>query len=187
MTAQKKALSIVLGGIILFVWNAISWMALPLHSNSMNNIPEAAISTDDLTTHLQEDGVYHYPGLPTGDASMNTKAIEEKLAKGPRITMMVYKSGPSALFDPGSFFLSFVFNIVVAVFLFIVISKLSKKSASNIFSVSVFLALLVSFTTDMPLMAWYMFPLNYTLANIFDHIIGFGLVGMLYGYYSFKE
>lgn len=187
MTIKKTALSIIAGALIMFIWNALSWMALPFHTETLNNIPEAAISPDNLASNLSKDGVYHYPGLPADDSSESMRAIEEKLQKGPRITLMVYKSGSSSMYNPGSFFLSFVFNAAVVGFLFMVVSRLSKKTAANIFNTCILLGLLVSFTTDFPMMGWYMFPLDYTMANVLDHVISFGFVGMLFGYYTFKE
>lgn len=186
MTTKKTAISIILGALIIFIWNAISWMALPFHTDSMMNLPEDAISMSQLSNTLTESGLYHYPGLPDGSPE-SQKAIEDKLAMGPRITMMIFQKGPSSMYNPGDFFLTFIFNLIVVAILLYIVNKIGKKTQNNIFTTCVFAGILVSFQSDMALMNWYKFPIGYTVANIFDHIIAFGLVGLLFSNYTFKN
>ncbi|GEM_PF-4753532 len=40
---KKKITTLTIGTLILFVWNAVSWMVLPFHSNSLKNIPESVV------------------------------------------------------------------------------------------------------------------------------------------------
>lgn len=54
---KQKIVSLVAGTLILFVWNALSWMVLPFHSNTLNSIPDIAINTELLKEHLTKDGV----------------------------------------------------------------------------------------------------------------------------------
>ena len=60
---MKNALTLLVATVVLFVWNAISWMALPFHSNSLKNMPDGALA-ENITELMPESGIYHYPGLP---------------------------------------------------------------------------------------------------------------------------
>ena len=88
---KKAIISIVIGTILLYVWGALSWMVLPFHGDSLHQIPEEAIEVDKLRTLMPESGVYHLPGMPEDNSAESMKKVEDQLAKGPRITMMVYK------------------------------------------------------------------------------------------------
>jgi len=48
MTNKKWIGSIIGVTIILFLWNAVSWMILPFHSNVLHNIPEHSFNVDSL-------------------------------------------------------------------------------------------------------------------------------------------
>ncbi len=185
LNTKKLIISTLLGGILLFIWNAVSWMALPFHSGSLNTIPDEAMDVANLQNTLSQDGVYHYPGLPgTNDQTMTD--IEKKLSEGPRITLMVYKSGPTEFFDPTMFLKSFLINLITAFLLVFILSKTNVIGWNNILMISVGIGVLIGIVTDVALMNWYMFPLSYTLINVLDHVIAFLLLGLLFGKYTFK-
>ncbi len=183
---KKAIISIIIGTIILFIWSAVSWMVLPLHGNSLKNIPEQAMEMDKLKNLMPESGVYHYPGMPEGNSEEEMKAVEDYLAVGPRITLMVYKNGPTKFFDPKDFIFSLILNFLTAFLTFFVISKLGSKDLKSILLATMAIALLVIVIADLSLMNWFMFPWDYTFANILDRIVAFGLLGLLFGYYTFN-
>ena len=184
---NRTIITIVLGTILLFAWNAISWMALPFHSDTIKNMPEAAIPINQLKDTLTEDGVYHYPGMPENNSQEAMDAINAKLEEGPRITMMVYKTGASSFMDPKLFVGGLIINLLTAIFAFILISKLNKKSFQNIIISSVSIGIIVALVTDISWMNWYLFPLDYTLVNVFDRLIAFTLLGLLFALYTFRN
>lgn len=183
---KRTVLTIIFGTLILFVWNAVSWMALPFHAQSMKSIPEAAISTDNLKANMTEDGVYHYPGLPENESEAAYNEIEEKLAAGPRITMMVYKSGSTSFFDPMNFVWNLLFNLVTVILLLGIVKRLGNHSTRNILWTTIAIGLVISFMSDLPTMNWFMFPLDYTLANILDYMVMMTLLGLLFAKYTYK-
>lgn len=177
---MKKIFICLIGAIILFAWNAISWMGLPFHANSLKTIPDQAINFSLLQEELPEDGIYHYPGL-------DTKDMATRLANGPRIPFMVYIKGKTSVFDPSSFAKNFLFNLISATLLFILIGKLSNHSLSSILTSSLVIGLIVGFASDFPQMNWYMHPFSYTLINVFDYLIGFLLLGFFFSRFAFKK
>ncbi len=184
---RRNLTSILVGTLILFVWNALSWMVLPFHGNSLKSIPESAINGARLQENMPEDGVYHFPGFGQDMGATEMQRLEKRLSKGPRITLMVYKAGPTRLFDPATFLTNFLFNLIAVTGLFIITSRLAKKSFSHILTTLLLLALAVSFMSDFPQMNWYLFPLSYTMTNVLDHIISMGLLGLFFYAYSFKS
>ncbi len=183
---KKIILSIVFGTVILFMWNAVSWMALPFHSNTLNNIPENAINTELLKNTLTEDGVYHFPGLPADNSAESLKAFENKFETGPRIPLMVFISGSTELFNPMQFLGSFLINLLTVFLTIYLIIKLKSKTLTSILSACIVIGLIVGVVSDFGQMNWFMFPLEYTLVNLFDRIISFALLGLLFGLFTFK-
>lgn len=183
---KRKLISVFCGTLILFIWNAISWMALPFHGNSLKNIPESAIDTEVLKEKMSEDGVYHFPGLPKEGGYQHLNSIQEQLEKGPRITLMVYKQGPTELFKPKTFIINLFFNFVSVALLLIIVERLKNKSFKKILSTLLLIALLIGFMSDFPQMNWYMFPFTYSIIEVLDHLISIGLLSLLFYFYTFK-
>ena len=183
----KTIITIILGTILLFAWNAVSWMVLPFHGDTLNNIPENAMQVDQLKNVLTEDGVYHYPGLPENNSKEAIDAINAKLQEGPRITMMVYKTGSSSFMDPKLYVGGLIINLLTAIFALILISKLGNKSFANIMVSCITVGIIIALVVDISWMNWYLFPLDYTLINVLDRIVAFVLLGLLFSLYTFNN
>ena len=183
---KRKIVSLIAGTLILFVWNALSWMVLPFHSNTLNSIPEHAINTELLNEHLLKDGVYHYPGFPKEDTPQAFSEMEKRIETGPRITLMVFKRGKTELFSILSFLGSVAINFVTVLLLYFLIQISRVQTAKTILLMTLFVALIIGFASDLAQMNWYLFPLDYTILSMVDHLIPFLLIGFLFSKYSFK-
>jgi MFS-type transporter involved in bile tolerance (Atg22 family) len=186
MPMKRKIITIAIGALILFIWNALSWMVLPFHSNTLNNIPETSIDSQLLQENLPKDGVYHYPGLPESQSTESMQAIEAKLKEGPRITLMVFKKGGTELFEAKTFAVSLLLNFLTVLVLLTIVNRMEDKSKKSVLFTTILIGLTIGLVSEFPQMNWYMFPLDYTIVNVTDHIISFFLVGLLFSFYTFK-
>lgn len=187
MSTSRLIVTIIVSAFILFIWNSISWMILPFHSNLLLNIPEQAIDVEALKNNMPSDGVYHFPGLPVDDSPLSWKEIENQVKTGPRITMMVYKSGPTELFSGRIFFLFFCCNLASALIVFLVIRNIKRKTRMRIIVSSLAIGLVICTGSIFPNTLWYLYPSNYVLVEISDVVISFLLVGIFLSLYTFKN
>ncbi|OJJ23434.1 hypothetical protein BKI52_03475 [marine bacterium AO1-C] len=183
---KRIIVSILIGTLILFAWNVISWMVLPFHSKTLQTIPKEIVDQGKVQEKLLKSGVYHYPGLPKDNSETSMTAIRQQLKKGPRITLMVYKKGPTKLFDKSLFFMNILLNCFIVITLIFMISKLNKHTIKSILTTTLTMGLLIGLMSDLPQMNWYLFPLDYTLVNVIDHLVAFMLLGLFLGVYTFK-
>ncbi|MDP2234811.1 MAG: hypothetical protein Q8J88_00130 [Bacteroidales bacterium] len=183
---KRMIITLAAGTFILFLWNAISWMALPFHSKTLNTIPDNALNIDLMKEYLPEDGVYHYPGFPKEDSPEAFKEIEKRIETGPRITLMVFKRGKTTLFSLSSFLGSIAINFVTVLLLYLLMQLAQVQTTKSMLLMSLLVALIVGFASDMAQMNWYLFPLAYTLLNMIDHIMPFILIGLFFSKYTFK-
>jgi hypothetical protein len=112
--------------------------------------------------------------------------MEKGIETGPRITLMVFKRGKTELFSMLSFLGSVAFNFVTVLLLYFLIQISRVQTTKSILLMTLFVALIISFASDLAQMNWYLFPLDYTILNILDHLIPFLLIGLLFCKYSFK-
>jgi hypothetical protein len=187
MTKYKIIVSVIVSTLILFAWYIISWMVLPFHSGLLKNIPEKSINTYILKNTLHGDGVYHYPGLPSDNSPESLKKLNDKLDSGPRITLMVYKSGKTELFNSKSFLLSFLYNLLTSCLTLLVLTRLRVTNRTVVTTTSLITGLIVCFSKILPQSTWYLFPIDYVLIELMDSIVAFFLIGVFFALFTFKN
>jgi hypothetical protein len=175
----RTILAAVLGGVILVVWGMLAWTVLPVHNDTVQNLP----NEDAVIAALQgtpQQGVYVFPGMPKdGSDKAAQDAYMERYARGP-MGMIVY--------DPRGGDPMMVSNIVVG----LLISILAALVATWIFQRStaftgtllqrlsffgmlgIFLALATYFTN----WNWMGYPLGYTTSMALDSVIAWLLAGL---------
>jgi hypothetical protein len=184
---KRKTIAIVLATLALFAWNAISWMGLPFHGQSLQPLPDAVVEFTKLSSVRLEDGVYHYPGFPEDNSPESLQKLEQKLATGPRIPLMVYKSGPSQLFNPTDFLQSLLINLFTVGALYLLLAQVKPQDLRATLLACLLAAMLTGFASDLALMNWYKLSLEFVIPNMADHIIGFCLAGIILFSVFFKR
>src|SRR5512142_1319716 len=76
----RTILGSVVGGIILLIWGLLAWAVLPIHNDTIKNLPNEEAVVGVLST-IQEEGVYGFPGRPQGN--VDQAAVNEKYRRGP--------------------------------------------------------------------------------------------------------
>ncbi|MEO1655625.1 MAG: hypothetical protein AAFU64_18930 [Bacteroidota bacterium] len=185
--SKKVIFSLLIGSILLFAWNAVSWMVLPFHTQSLKNIPPGVISAEIMREAMPASGVYHYPGYPANFEQATMDQVETQLKAGPRITMMAYVNRPTRLFEPATFGISFFLNVLTVLFTYLLLTRLKSPTFASVFLACMSLAIISALLSDMSLMNWFMFPWGYTLTMVFDKLMSFVLLGLLFGGYTFKS
>jgi len=187
MKYKKLIIAAIAATFALFIWNALSWMVLPFHSESLKTLPDQVVKFTELSSVKLEDGVYHYPGLPEDDSEESLREIEEKLATGPRIPLMVYKPGPSQLFNAGDFLVSLFLNFITVLMLFILLLSMKTLSLKRTVGICMLTGVLIAAMSDMALMNWYHLPWSFVWPGIADHMVGLVLAGCILHIIYFKK
>lgn len=162
---MRLILSAILGGAILFIWTALSWMALPLHKSTINNFNNPDVVANTIQANVQQSGIY---------VLMSTL---EQEAKGPLVFASVYKGGMQTMLP--NMIIEFVTLVIAA---FLVSWMLSLTRGLHYFSRVGFVllfAIAAWLVTDVPNWNWFHFSVNYTLVAIIDLLIGWFLAGLV--------
>jgi len=65
MNKKQWIIGSIVGGIIVFAWQGLSWMALGVHDKQMKYTPAQAEIMNVLSTSINEDGLYALPSAVT--------------------------------------------------------------------------------------------------------------------------
>jgi hypothetical protein len=177
---KKVILGGLLGGLVLFVWGAISHMALPIGEAGVRSMPAAAEPAvlAAMKSAMNERAIYIFPGISHLPSEEEQKAWQAK-----------YDAGPAGIvaFNPtpkGSFArwlgVELGGNVLAALMAAIVILHVpgSVGLVKRALLVGL-LGLLEGFDIDVSQWNWYSFPTTYMLAQIVDHAIGWFLAGLV--------
>lgn len=173
---KKTIIASVVGGLILFFWQFLSWTILDTHRPMQNYTPKQQEILDFLGQNL-EDGSYYLPTLPQG-ASMeeNEKLMKESVGK-PWAEIRYHKAMNANMS------LNMIRGLLVDILVvFLFCSYLLKSSLdfkSTLISALVF-GLIAYLITDYTKQIW--FETN-TIPDLIDAIVGWALVGSWIGWW----
>ncbi len=171
----------IVGGIIIFLWQFLTWGALNLHKAQQQYTPKQDSILAYLNSQFSEDGAYMLPTFAPGisDAEMETqmKAMEGK----PWAQVVYHKSMPGMNKMFMNIGRSLLVDIVIAWMLIWVLMKIPSPSFQTIFLATFAVGLIVFFTMPYTMHIWYgSFDL---MIHFLDTIITWSLVGAWLGWW----
>lgn len=180
LTIMKKWLiGSLVGAIILFAWQALSWMVLGIHDSGMKYTPAQTEIMNVLSSRLTEEGMYMMPSAPTSKERENMmKDMEGK----PWASIIYHKSFRGDMVMP--MIRGFLVDIVLVI---ILIYLLTRSGAApiprKVFSAAVVLGL--AFFLWGPYMGhiWFDLPWSMIIGDFYDAIAAWALCGIWLGWW----
>lgn len=174
---RQIALGTMLGTIVLFVWGALSHVVV---INGVGYAPlpnEAAFKTQLLDV---EPGLYAFPAPPdwVGQARTDESnaAWIAAFERGPSGMLIVRPVGEGP-FSPEKLLVQFLADLLAVLLAVWVIGRLSGSFFRRALSVACFGAVAV-LTVGMISWNWYAFTTSFFVAQAFDMVVGWSLVGI---------
>jgi hypothetical protein len=177
---KKVLLPGILGGLLVFVWSAISHMLLPIGAMGINGIPnneDALLAA--MKSNIQQPGIYLMPGMdmsrkPT-DAESN--AVYAKAEAGPT-AFLVYQPTGEKVMTPGQLIRQALFQILGGLIAAFIISATVASLTTRGIMVML-MGLFAWLAISLPYWNWYRFPAAFTIGEGLDNVIGWLLGGFL--------
>jgi hypothetical protein len=160
----------VLGGLAMFVWGAISWMALPFRESVLSPFGDEKAMTSMVISNAPRSGMYLLPGHAN-------EAAKEQLFKGPAVFAAV-RTGPLASMP--ILMGTQVLIMMAAAFLgslLLMQTRPMSYGSRVLFLVGV--AGVVAIAGHLPDWNWWSFSTSYTLLECMDLMVGWTLAGLV--------
>jgi len=181
---KQLIIAIVLGGLTLFVWGAISHTVLPVSGNAFLRFTNEDAVTQTIIANAPKSGVYFMPYVPqTRDGRSEEEfkkeqdKAQEKIRRGPFMLAAV------RLHEMGSFgnylAVQLLTDILTAFFVCLVLAKGKDPSFWNVVASTEFMGLAGFAALSLPQWNWYAFSDAFTFAELFDVVAGFFLAGLV--------
>lgn len=168
----------VLGGMILFLWSAVSWMALPWHRASIHPLLQQNVVDVVLAANAGGKGIYVLPSFHEKTApGQKVISAHEKMQKGPFAFIAYSPQGTGPM--QKNMIASFLIQTAAAA---LVTGLLLLARIGNYWKRLAFIllfALAAGVAGHLPHLIWWGFALPFTLLEIADLLAGWFLAGLV--------
>ena len=167
----------LLGGVVMFVWGAVSYQLLPIGEMGVQSLPNEAVLAPMLKENVPGKGLYFFPAFDDKDQSAEAAAeFEKRIAAGPN-GILVINPGAGRGMTTTTLGMEFGSNVVAAMLCAMLLSRycggvVCRTVAGAAIGGITWLSLSVSYWN------WYEFPTDFTIGQGLGEVIGWGLTGL---------
>ncbi|MEO6691503.1 MAG: hypothetical protein ABIO44_04110 [Saprospiraceae bacterium] len=179
---KKEIIATIVGAIILFVWQFLSWSILPVHQSEYGYSANQDQIMTCLTQNLSESGTYMLPGSPPGTSHEEAEKDMEKHLNKPWATIHYHSSFEMSM--GMNMLRGFAVDLLAIFLLTWLLRKSSSINIKTAVTSSVAIGLIGYLTIPYLNSIW--FPTN-SLGHLVDAIASWGIVGVWLGWYLGKE
>lgn len=165
------------GGVALFFWYGLAWMALKHHVGDFKPLPKSDLLVQELAKVPPVDAFYALPHPSDFPQGMKDPKLAERWNRGPNVTLIAEKPGPCM--TGATFLRGFAGNLVEAVFGAWLLTWLRRDfdSFGEVMGLFAGIGLFISFATHYPQSNYARFPWRFFRTNTFDKVAGYAILG----------
>jgi len=183
---KKTIIASIVGGIIIFAWQFLSWPVMNLHKATNRYTPNGSVILETLNANLPEEGGYILPGLPeTATSEEHEKMMKESDGK-PWASVQYHKSLEASM---GSMITNMIRGLLVDIVMIMlfcwILNRLNRANFKTIFIASLITGLIVFLNAPYTMNIWY--KTFDVIAHFADALISWGLCGLWLGWYLGKR
>ena len=168
----------LIGGLVVFVWSALSHMVLPLGTASLSNLPGEARIAAVLRQEIRQPGFYFLPGMPTdphrtaAQKAADEAAWTEAYRRGPSGILVIQPAGrePSSARQLVIELITDILAAAIAAMLLYMAAGSLPAYAARVLFVTM-LGVFASVSIDFSYWNWYGFPDAYAVAAFTDQAL----------------
>ena len=172
---KKIIIASILGGLTIFVWGAISWVALPFHKTTIHSLTNEDAVVAALKAGGAATGAYMIPGFADSKEVMDAKA-----EAGPLVHIYYRNEGMPPM-DPMFFIKGILLDIVVMWLAVMMLSKISWSLASygNRVRFMAMIGLIIAIGVRLGDTIYFGYPFDFIILIAIDEVIAWTLAGLV--------
>ena len=174
----------LIGGIVFFLWGAVAHMALPIGEMGMHEATSEDPVLAAASANLPGEGVYMLPGLSPAQMKDEAavKAYSAKSVASPYAFVVYQPQGRDAMDMGGNLAKQFISDTLSAIVVAFVLGLGAFGFSKRVF-IATALGLFSWLTVSVPYWNWYRFPLDFTLGNLLEQVLGWLIAGVAMAWY----
>jgi hypothetical protein len=176
---KKHFIAALIGGIIIFVWQTLSWTVLKLHHASQEYTPKQDSIMAFLNEQFSDDGAYLLPSYPKGTPYKEMQKTMDSRTGKPWMQIQYHKAlnvNMGANIAKG-----LITDIIIVALLCWILTKMTGAGFGKIFMACLITGIIVFLNSPFTIHIWYIkADLN---AHFMDAVVSWGLCGLWLGWY----
>ncbi len=176
---KKLIIGALVGGIIIFIWQFLSWPVLNLHQSANQYTPKQDSILNYLNSHFSEDGEYFMPGHPPNVTSEERTKLMEAASGKPWVKIAYHKAMNVNMV--GNMIRALLVNILMVALLIWILQKISAPGFSTILLACLFIGIIGFIYFPYTYHIWY--ETQDVNAYLIDAVAAWGLCGIWLGWF----
>jgi hypothetical protein len=178
---KKWIIGSFVGAIIVFLWQASSWMFSGIHANEVKYTPAQQQIISTLSSTLTEDGKYLLPTTPPGTSEKDKQEMMKNMEGKPWASVVYEKSFDSNM--TSSIIMGFVTDIILVVLLISILVRGGLPSFVGIFTGSIAVGVFSFLWGPYNDHNWMHTPWSAIQGELVDAVVAWGLCGLWLGWW----
>ena len=175
---SKTLIGALVGTVILFIWQFISWGIADLHYNQISHTSQQEAIIEALAEFNLEDGDYFIPRAAKGASDEEAQAMADKYIGKP---WAIVKYRNVSAMDMGSNLIRGFAIDFIAIFLLVwVIGKMANPNFNTILLSSIAIGIIGYLTVAYLKSIWFD---GNSIADLIDAIVPWGIIGAWLGWW----
>lgn len=180
---KKLVIGALVGGILVFLWHAISWTMLELHASEYRQAPDQDNVISLLSSKLPEDGQYLIPRANDNATREEHEKMAESMKGKPWAVVNYHKAYSSDMVS--NIIRGLLVAIVAVFFVTWVLMKNQASSFGTTFVSTILIALAGYLFIPYSQHIWFETP--GAMNNLIDVFVSWGLCGLWLGWWLNKK
>ncbi len=178
---KKWLIGSLVGAILLFGWQFLSWTVLKIHEAEAKYTPAQDSVLSCLSSTFNEDGMYMIPTVPPGTPEKEAMALGEKMHGKPWAIVMYKNAYNHSMTRP--MIRGFLVDLFLVFSLIYILTRAGTPTQMRIFAGSVALGLVTFLWGPYTMHNWFQTPTEVLQGQLIDSIVAWGLVGVWLGWW----
>jgi hypothetical protein len=178
---KKWIIGSLVGAIIVFAWQTLSWTVMDLHSAEHKYTVEQQQILATLKAYNLEDGSYMVPTAKPGSTMEERKQVQKDMDGNPVALITYIKSFSTKMTTP--MIMGFIIDLILVVLLISILVRGGLPSFVGIITGSVAVGVFSFLWGPYMMHNWYQVPWSSIQAHLYDAVVAWGLCGLWLGWW----
>ena len=178
----RVVVSTLVGGLLLFAWQSLSWTVLPLHTQSLRYTAGQDSILALMAQHMDQTGMYYLPSPNPEDGSGSSYEEMETAMKGKPVAQVnfiqAYESNMGLNMGIG-----LLLSVLSALIISLVLARHTMGSALGRFAFSLGIGVILIAQDTLGDVVWWFHPAHWYVPEIIDYLAMFSLAGIWFAWY----
>lgn len=175
---KKWIIGSLVGAIIVFAWQAASWMFLGIHSNEEKFTPAQDQILSAISSANLDEGVYMMPSAAT---KKEMKDVMQKNEGKPWAWIVYGKNMSTSMTAP--MIMGFIVDLILVILMISILVRGGLPSFTGIFTGCIAVGIFTFLWEPYMAHNWYNMPWSGIKGHLIDSIVAWGLCGLWLGWW----